>query len=589
MSHPCKLSRGQILVKLDKNLLNLLRGHEQYQGFAYICQMKIGLQQRKIGFVVTCGFLAILPVLAYLQYTWLGQLATQESRQMRENVRTSAFHCGMDFGEEMVGLLTALGGPISGSDESTRNVIMARMRQWQSMAAHPHLVADSIITAEQPHPDSCITILIDEESSISVMKNLTSIVVPISSRPRESVYIMLNRAFILSDIIPEIITSNFSDITRSEYNIAVLQASGHLLWENRTGAGIGIRDSADAVVPFLAIPPIPLPLMSKNRLFRDARRFSQEGFERSFMHNGDLPPPSVLQSMDRTQGLFTLYVRHREGSLELAVSKNRVRNLIISLGILVLLGATVIFLLISSTRAQRLAQMQLEFVAGISHEFRTPLAVMKSIGENLSDGVVREEQRLRQYGDLIKNEVVRLSDLVEHSLDYAGIQSGNRPYEKQPIDVTDLVNKTIRKYANLPDGERPVIELSLSKNLPTAQGDIRALQSALENLLTNAIKYSPKEKWIGIDVHPVVRNGHTWIDIAVRDRGIGIPARDIGEIFRPFFRAGNAKDNQIYGSGLGLNIARHILQANGGDVTVESILQKGSIFTMRLPAYTGKG
>jgi len=182
---------------------------------------------------------------------------------------------------------------------------------------------------------------------------------------------MLNRAFILSDIIPEIITSIFL-ISRVPNTTLLCFKYRSSSWENRTGAGIGIRDSADAVVPFLAIPPIPLAFMPRNRLFRDARA-SRRRLERSLMHNGDLPPPSVLQSMDRIQGLFTLYVRHREdlsNSLSVTIA---FENLIISLGILVLLGATVIFLLISSTRAQRLAQMQLEFVAGSHTNFARPL------------------------------------------------------------------------------------------------------------------------------------------------------------------------------------------------------------------------
>ena len=147
----------------------------------------------------------------------------------------------------------------------------------------------------------------------------------------------------------------------------------------------------------------------------------------------------------------------------------------------------------------------------------------------------------------------------------------------------------MRKYAKLPEDERPIMELSLAENLPPVQGDAHALQSALDNLLTNALKYSTEDNWIGIDVRSVVRKGRTWIEIAVRDRGIGIPADDVGDIFKPFYRAGNAVDKQTRGSGLGLNITQHILEAHGGHITVESVLHKGSTFTMWIPASIDKG
>ena len=131
----------------------------------------------------------------------------------------------------------------------------------------------------------------------------------------------------------------------------------------------------------------------------------------------------------REHGLFELRLKHREGSLEAAVNNNRLRNLGISFGVLILLGASIVFLLLSTNRARRLAQQQLEFVAGISHELRTPLAVLKSAGENLADGVIQEKDHTRKYGELIKNEVMRLSEMVEKALAYAGIQSGKQRYE----------------------------------------------------------------------------------------------------------------------------------------------------------------
>ena len=146
----------------------------------------------------------------------------------------------------------------------------------------------------------------------------------------------------------------------------------------------------------------------------------------------------------REQGLFELRLKNREGSLEVAVNNNRLRNIGISFGILLLLGASVVFLLLSTNRARRLAQQQIEFVAGISHELRTPLAVLKSAGENLADGVIQEKERTRKYGELIKSEVLRLSGMVEKALAYAGIQSGKQNYELRPLDVAPIIMEALQ-------------------------------------------------------------------------------------------------------------------------------------------------
>ena len=124
-----------------------------------------------------------------------------------------------------------------------------------------------------------------------------------------------------------------------------------------------------------------------------------------------------------------MVVKHRAGSLEAAVAATRRRNLAISFGILLLLGASVGFIVLSSRRAQRLATQQMEFVAGVSHELRTPLAVICSAAENLADGVIDNRDQIKRYGGLIRDEGRRLTGMVEQVLEFAGAQSGRKNYE----------------------------------------------------------------------------------------------------------------------------------------------------------------
>jgi signal transduction histidine kinase len=284
-----------------------------------------------------------------------------------------------------------------------------------------------------------------------------------------------------------------------------------------------------------------------------------------------------------------LRISHRDGSLEAAVNHNRIRSLAISLGVLLLLGGSIIFLLLSASRAHRLARQQLEFVAGISHELRTPLAVLKSVGENLSDGVVHNNEHSRQYGELVKSEVTRLSEMVEQALAYASIQSGKRAYELQPVDVAGVIDEALREAQKRSFIHDASIEALIMPELPQIMGDANALRSALENIIMNALKYGGEKKWVGIEAKVIARDQSQYVEIAITDRGIGIPADDLIHIFDPFYRARNAIDGQVQGSGLGLSITKHVIDEHGGTIVAQSTQDEGTRFTIQLPVRGSQG
>jgi len=140
---------------------------------------------------------------------------------------------------------------------------------------------------------------------------------------------------------------------------------------------------------------------------------------------------------------WRLLIKHPSGSMEAAVNSARRRNLIISSSILSVLGASVALLVLSTRRAQELARQQMEFVAAVSHELRTPLAVIRSAGENLADGVIKNEDEIRKYGDLVRNEGRRLTDMVEQILEFAGIDSGQRAFALSPVALSPLLNDIV--------------------------------------------------------------------------------------------------------------------------------------------------
>jgi signal transduction histidine kinase len=273
-------------------------------------------------------------------------------------------------------------------------------------------------------------------------------------------------------------------------------------------------------------------------------------------------------------------VKHPSGSLEAAVNAARRRNLIISSSILSVLAASVGLLVLSTRRAQALAHQQMEFVAAVSHELRTPLAVIRSAAENLADGVVKDDEQIRKYGDLVRNEGRRLTEMVEQILEFAGIESGQRAFVLRPVALPPMLHEIVESAQGLIRAAGLEVEFTLEDRLPPVLGEPSALRRAFENLLANAIKYGESGRWIGISARRIGRDIH----VTISDRGIGIAAAEQSRIFEPFYRAPDVIAAQFQGAGLGLSLVQRIVQAHGGRISVRSEPGQGSDFIVILPA-----
>ena len=276
---------------------------------------------------------------------------------------------------------------------------------------------------------------------------------------------------------------------------------------------------------------------------------------------------------------WQLILAHQSGSLEAAVAVARRRNLLVSSSILGVLGASMALLLLATRRAQRLAQQQMEFVATVSHELRTPLAVIRSAAENLADGIVDDESQVRKYGELVRGEGRRLTDMVEQILEFSGIQSGERLLNPTPVPIASLLRDVLEGSASLAAAAGIDVEQDLPDDLPPVVGDEPALRRVFQNLLGNAIKYGAAGAWIRIDAR---RQGNEVL-VTVSDRGIGIDPSDHERIFDPFYRAAAVVEAQIQGAGLGLSLVKRIVEAHGGAISVRSAPGAGAAFTVRLP------
>jgi signal transduction histidine kinase len=461
----------------------------------------------------------------------------------------------------------------------------------------------------------------------SVDEDLPGLVIPIGDRPEEEVMpilgarsyriIAFNADYIGRELIPELAGRHFGE-SAGEYTIAVTNRgqTDHVVY--RSDAGVPTPDlaSGDVTAGFFKIlfdetdkfifahlrhPDVnPSPgaavllkrSVSQQQIAISVAGNLKNGKDQNLSASANPPPDPIAKGITRSllnrnnEGAWRLVVKHRAGSLEAAVAGTRRRNLAISFGILLLLGASVGFIMLSSRRAQRLATQQMEFVAGVSHELRTPLAVICSAAENLADGVIDNRDQIKRYGGLIRDEGRRLTGMVEQVLEFAGAQSGRKNYELRPTDLTQVIEDAITACRmQLAEGGFE-IERKIAAHLPMVKADAAALSRAIQNLLSNAMKYNGESRWIGLSAEPVKTANGAEVQIGVSDRGFGVAPSEHDRIFEPFYRGKEAQAAQIRGNGLGLSLVKHIIAAHGGRVSVESKVGQGSVFILHLPILT---
>jgi len=281
------------------------------------------------------------------------------------------------------------------------------------------------------------------------------------------------------------------------------------------------------------------------------------------------------------QGL-RLLVKHEAGSLEIAVSNLRRRNLAISFGILLVLGFGAGVGIVSGHRARTLGRLQMEFAAGVSHELRTPLAVIQSAAHNLRAGVVQDREGIEEYATIVQKEARRLSNMVEQVMTYAETQSGRKRYDIAPVDLNAVVDRALQNMA-LPLGDANAsVENRIDPQLPPAMGDEVALTQCVQNLISNALKYGSGTDSVQIEIESEVERSSGTIRLSVIDHGTGVPLVDERYLFDPFHRGANAATNTP-GNGLGLHLVQRMMEAQGGSVTYRRAAGGGASFMLTLP------
>jgi len=230
-------------------------------------------------------------------------------------------------------------------------------------------------------------------------------------------------------------------------------------------------------------------------------------------------------------------------------------------------------------RETEMARLKADFVANVSHDLKTPLSVIRMFGETLEMGRLPDETARREYYRVITRESERLTRLIDNVLDFSRIESGRQTYVRVPTAVEPLVRETLEAFSVPLAQQGFKVDVQMAPDLPEASLDAEAVGQALANLIDNAIKYSSEHK--SVTISACVADGR--LALTVADEGIGIPRAEQRRIFDKFYRVGRSETQGRRGSGVGLALVRHVAEAHGGRVTVDSRPGEGSRFTLWLP------
>ena len=276
---------------------------------------------------------------------------------------------------------------------------------------------------------------------------------------------------------------------------------------------------------------------------------------------------------------WDLAATYRGSSIQSVAQASFEKSLLLTAVVLCLLLVGIILTLRAASREMSLAAAKSSFVSNVSHELKTPLALIRLYAETLELDRVKDEQQGKDFLRTINGETRRLTQLINNILDFSKIEAGRKEYRFVSSDVAEIVETVLRTYEYQLRDAGFEVSTRIDQGLPMVAIDAEAISQAVVNLLNNATKYSEDAKKIEVAV--AARDSHIAIEVA--DHGIGILRSEQQKIFEKFYRVSTTLEHNTKGSGLGLALVKHVVEAHGGRVLVDSEPGRGSRFTILIP------
>jgi signal transduction histidine kinase len=575
-------------------------------------------------------------VLGFLQYRWIGDISHMERKKLQDTLQSSLNEVSRDFNTELAVAASALMPTNAEADRLGREQAYEHhYTQWKNSSATPRLFSRIAIVWDQNGELTLRMLKLDTgtfeavewPATWSAMRDqitarlrrgppfdavrsgeLTTVFEqprfgdpgpppgtassrsrlgrmpdrPFPSRDRQGavpsprpeqdwLVLEADPSYIANNVLPDLLARHLGNNYQTSYQIDVVQ---------RANPSVAIYKSGSAQQPAKRLPEAAATVTLFDVMSGMPGR---GGFGRG--PRPGPPPPMFAQAGDSGRGRWLLSIRLNAGSLETIVARARRGNLAISGAILLLMLITGGALVRFSRQAQRLAQIEMDFVASVSHELRTPLTVIRTAAFNLRGRLANNPLQVERYGNLIREESEKLTAIVEQVLQFASAKSGRLIREREPVSVETLIEDSLLSTRGILEDTLCRVDTKVEPGLPSVLGDSMALRHALQNLINNAVKYGTDGvKWIGVFARATSGVGGPMIEIRVEDRGPGIPREEQHHIFDAFFRGQRAVRDQIHGTGLGLNLVKKIVEAHGGTVDVQSEPCAGTTFIIRLPA-----
>lgn len=587
------------------------------------------------------ALLVLLPLLAWQQYDLLGRLSERERERMQANADSGVNRVSEEFDRALAELNAIFRHDMQGAEDPRERT--ARLySEWRKSSAHAPLVRDLYYLPVGPVDNTLLRYKQEESRFVAAplppeLKNLRlrsdshsigfdssslgdalAVSTPILSRtgnggnefeliPVATAILLLERDRLFDTLLEPLLRESFGGADGLEFQALVVARDqpAQILYRSEAALDAGDFEHPDAQVDlFTGRMRDFIFVTSEQRITPEAGSTTTETTTTTTARAriaekepGDGPARILISRfwnekvaenaivLTHESARWRLLVRHRAGSLEAVVSEARNRNLFVSFIALALLGATGAALFISARRAGRLARQQLEFVAGASHELRTPLSVIRAAAENLTDAVVSDGEQVRRYGALISREGRRMSSLVENLLLFARLRNGADFLDPAPVDLPALLATLIAERVPTPEEVRLDVDGAVSPVL----GDEASLGTIFANLIDNARKYSDPPAQVTVRVGSEQNGAGGMVAVEVADRGWGMTAAELAQVFTPFYRGASARERNVPGNGIGLSLVKRLAELHGGQVEAASKPGEGSRFRVLLPSAAPAG